>query len=181
MPSGAKNWCFTLNNWTHDERDLLDALGSEGNGIRYLTYGEEVGAEGTPHLQGYVSFSARRTLSYVRRLLSLRAHYEVARGSPESNRDYCQKDGSFKEFGSLPGGQGQRNDLLNAVSAIKPGKRRREVLEEFPLAFARGYKMLHDLLELNAKRRCWVPEVHVYFGKPGTGKSRKAFEECPGS
>lgn len=92
--SNAKCWCFTLNNplpsATIDE-DLTD----------YQVIGNEVGKEGTPHLQGYVIFKKPYYLTGVKKLLQ-KAHWEVAKGTPEQNRTYCTKDGNFVEKGDLP-------------------------------------------------------------------------------
>jgi len=92
--SFAKCWCFTLNNPLANERidpDLYD----------YLVVGDEVGASGTPHHQGYVVFKKPYYPSGVKKILS-RAHWEVAKGSAQQNRVYCTKDGKFVETGFIP-------------------------------------------------------------------------------
>lgn len=83
----ARNWTFTLNNY----EGLLDiALFSD---CTYSIYQEEVGESGTPHLQGYLQFSCRKRLAFLRDLVGLEgAHFEVARGTPEENKVYCSKD-----------------------------------------------------------------------------------------
>lgn len=45
-----------------------------------LYVAKEVGAEGTPHLQGYVTFKGSRRLGGLKKLQS-RAHWEPAKGS----------------------------------------------------------------------------------------------------
>jgi len=110
--SGAKHWCFTINNYTEEEYEsLCDVLADKGY---YWIAGREVGEGGTPHIQGYVSFSRRITLQSIRSLLSDRGHYEVARGSPSKNRAYCSKDGNFREGGEPPkeGGPKRTRDEL---------------------------------------------------------------------
>jgi hypothetical protein len=178
MPNGAKNWCFTLNNYTEEDVALLDALGSELAGIKYLVYGKEVGENGTPHLQSYVSFDRRRGLAYCRSLISSRAHFEIARGSACQNAEYCKKEGDAKEFGVVPRGQGARNDLVSVVQAIKDGASKRELLDVHPQAYARAYRMCQDALLIFGKCRQWQPEVVVYWGETGTGKTRRAYEEA---
>lgn len=106
----SSRWCFTLNNYTDDEVTAIDALlGSDA--VRYAVYGKEVGASGTPHLQGFVILGNPQRMSYLRRRLSARAHYESARGTSEQNRTYCIKDGDAYEFGVFPQNQGHRSDL----------------------------------------------------------------------
>lgn len=104
MPNRAKRWCFTLNNYTDGEVELLDQL-FQSDHVTYGVYGFETGASGTPHLQGFVVFEQEKRLTQVKRLVSERAHFEVARGTPVQAADYCKKDGDFKEYGECPTGR----------------------------------------------------------------------------
>lgn len=106
--SRAKRWVFTLNNPTPEEVVNLNNLGPQ---VEYLVFGNEVGENGTPHLQGYVHFKAAVRFTTAKNKLSPRVHLEVARGSPEEAATYCKKDGNFQEYGVLPEGQGKRRDL----------------------------------------------------------------------
>lgn len=178
MPNGAKHWCFTLNNYSEDDVALLRAIGTEGNGVSYLCFGREVGESGTAHLQGFISFQSRRALRYCRDLISDRAHFESAKGSPQQASEYCKKEGDYEEFGSCPRGRGSRSDLSDAVKAVKEGATRRVLIEEHPAAYSRAHRMLNEALSLYARPRDWVCEVYVFWGETGTGKTRKAFEEC---
>jgi len=56
MAKGTRAWCFTLNNYTEEERDALRSLK-----CKYIVFGYERGEEGTPHLQGYVHLSTQKT------------------------------------------------------------------------------------------------------------------------
>lgn len=110
--SRAKRWCFTLNHPQDDEEQaLVDA--AERDDIEYLVFGRERGSSGTPHLQGYVIFTAAIRIRTVKsRLGSLRYHLEVSRGTPKEASDYCKKDGDYEEFGECPEvSQGKRSDL----------------------------------------------------------------------
>lgn len=176
MPNGAKHWCFTINNYNADEHAQLVALGSERAGVAYIVVGKEVGESGTPHLQGFISFEQRRSLHYVRTYVSARAHFEPAKGKPSQAAAYCKKDGDYIEFGSCPGGAGRRCDIHAAVEAVKNGMGRRELIETYPGVYSRCSKSLDTLLYLYGPKRNWVPNVYVFWGAPGTGKSRKAFE-----
>jgi len=51
----SRAWCYTINNFTEEDRDGLRALT-----CAYNIFGYERGDEGTPHLQGYVQFAKRR-------------------------------------------------------------------------------------------------------------------------
>lgn len=107
--SRAKNWCFTLNNYTHE--DVARILGLEAEvSVSYCVFGREIGESGTPHLQGFVSFKERKTRASVVALLG-QAHFTVAR-RVQNSIEYCKKDGDFSEFGTPPVvSQGQRSDI----------------------------------------------------------------------
>lgn len=180
MPNGAKNWCWTLNNWTEDDVSKLIAIGTERVGVSYLCYGKETGEEGTPHLQGFISFDRRRSLSYVRNFVNDRAHYEIARGTPAENRAYCSKDGEFSEFGACPEGRGRRTDLEGCIIDLKAGRSKREILESHPTVFAKYPRFVSEVSLLYGKKRDWKPEVYVYWGETGTGKTKRAHEEAQG-
>lgn len=108
MP-GSKNWCFTLNNYTQVDVDRLSSLETEPV-VSYCIFGREVGESGTPHLQGFISLSQRKTLNWLVTTLG-QAHFSVARNVSKSI-EYCKKEGSFTEIGPPPQtSQGQRSDL----------------------------------------------------------------------
>jgi len=105
----TRHWCFTINNWTEDTEQLLGELG-EDDGVEYLVFGREVAPEtGTRHLQGFVTFAARRRFDYVRRSFP-GAHIEAARGTPYEAAEYCKKDGDFEQFGTPPKGRGSSSN-----------------------------------------------------------------------
>lgn len=105
----AKNWCFTLNNWSQQEQDHIHERAQSAL-ITYLVSGREVGDNGTPHLQGFVVFADRKSLTQAKSILGARLHLEVTRSSVANAANYCKKDGDYDEFGSPPVGQGRRTD-----------------------------------------------------------------------
>jgi len=176
MPSQAKHWCWTLNNYTEDELASLQALGNELPEITYIIWGKEKGQEETPHLQGYVAFKRRKSLQAAKRLLSDRAHCEIARGSPKQAAEYCQKDGDYEEYGKLPGGQGKRSDLELCTHLIKEGKTTRELAEVCPQVLLRYGSGVQRLRMHFRPERKGPPELWVLWGKTGTGKTRRVWE-----
>jgi len=118
--SRAKHWCFTLNNYTEEDVLIVDGLLDACEECTYVIYGKEVGESGTPHLQGFISFSKRLRLSQVRTVFPSNPHLEVSR-NPLHAINYCKKDGDFYEFGTWVGGQGARGDLDAFKDAVKAG------------------------------------------------------------
>lgn len=140
----AKNWCFTLNNYTSDERSFIESLYPET--ASYLCFGREIGAVGeTPHLQGYIQLKKRYRLTGVKKLLP-RAHLEVAKGSPAQNKEYCSKEGDFYEFGSVTRPR-QRSDLMDVKEAIKAGMTMKELREHHSEAVAKYPRFIRDYMD----------------------------------
>jgi hypothetical protein len=118
----GKRWCFTLNNYTSGETQLLSDLFVSEH-VSYAIFGREISQTGTPHLQGYVHFSDRKEFNQAKSLLGSRCHLEVSRGTPKEASDYCKKDGDFTEFGSLNADsqQGKRNDWERLRDFLQSG------------------------------------------------------------
>jgi hypothetical protein len=119
-----KHWCFTLNNYTgaHIERLLRLQVTPNQNApapndyIDYLIFGKEIGEEGTPHLQGFVSFHSRKRMNQVISLLG-QCHLSLARDVTASI-EYCKKDNDYTEVGKPPT-KGKRNELESFKEAVK--------------------------------------------------------------
>jgi len=88
--SRGRAWCWTLNNPTEEEIASIKDLE-----VKYLIFGNEVGENGTPHLQGYVVFLNPVTLAQAKGRLSTRVHLEKPKGSAAQNIAYCSKDGDI--------------------------------------------------------------------------------------
>ena len=88
--SASKIWCFTINNYNHNDIVLLSSL--YPNEAEYICFQEEQGLEtGTPHLQGVVKFNnSIRPLEYkpLKKLSS--GHWTKCRNYAASI-DYCHK------------------------------------------------------------------------------------------
>lgn len=84
--SRNRNWCFTLNNWTPEEKKAITKIANAE-----YAFQEEKGANGTPHLQGVIMFKNARTMSSVKRLIP-RAHLEVMKGTKSQAVAYATKD-----------------------------------------------------------------------------------------
>lgn len=84
----SKYWCFTLNNYTKDEMDQLETIFKSFK-IEYY-FGEEVGENGTPHLQGFIKSGSK--IRPLEKIKNKRIHWEKTKGNEEQNITYCSKD-----------------------------------------------------------------------------------------
>lgn len=164
----GKRFTFTVNHWTPDDEKLFQSLECQ-----YLVYGREVGEEGTPHLQGFVTFKSNKRFAGLKKLHPT-AHWEAARESSSVNADYCKKDGDYFEKGETPS-KGKRTDLLKIAEAVKAGKSLLEVSDMSPDTYIRNYRGIANYAALHVKdydaddvRGIWL------YGPPGTGKSHHA-------
>ena len=55
--SPSKHWCFTLNNYSMDDIKVLK--NTDSSIVPRYVFQEEIGEEGTPHLQGYINFNKK--------------------------------------------------------------------------------------------------------------------------
>ncbi len=123
----AKDWVFTLNNYTDEEYDALMAkYDVEEVQIRYMVVGKEVGESGTPHLQGFIQMKAKKSLTQMKDIVGQRAHLKKRR--PQEAADYCKKDGNWEQKGEISV-SGQRNDLTLMAKQLMQGMTPTELLE----------------------------------------------------
>ena len=86
--SPAVKWCFTWNNPPTDWEDLLTQNEKFRSSKKYM-FQPEVGASGTPHIQGFIIF--QRKLRPTSCGLSKKIHWEKMKGSVKDNIEYCSK------------------------------------------------------------------------------------------
>lgn len=82
----SRAYCLTINNYTDKERQFACEYGP----CEYIIVGDEIGKEGTRHLQIYFRLKNAKSFSKVKKEFP-RAHIEIAKGSDEQNRAYCSK------------------------------------------------------------------------------------------
>jgi len=179
MASGrGRGWCFTLNNYTPAEVTTLHAIP-----YSYLVYGKEIGANGTPHLQGYLHFTNAKKFTQVKALLGLRYHLERRKGTLQQAIEYCKKDGEFFEFGNKPitskeKGQAEKDRWARILSLAKQGQVDQLQLEFPKESILHGPRLL-ALHEPATKPLDGVLSHEWWVGPTGTGKSRLLWELYP--
>ena len=169
--SRSRGYCFTLNNYSSEEYSSLLSTPCS-----YLVLGKEVGAEGTPHLQGYIYFPSGKTLSSLKKI-NPRAHWEIAKGDSLQNYNYCTKDGDFEEVGTRPltakeKGETQKSKWASIKASAQQGK-----LDEIdPKIFTLHYRSLLAIAKDFAPMPADADDTTGiwYWGASGTGKSRTA-------
>lgn len=111
----ARAWSFTLNNWTEDEYHNLINYEST-----YIIIGKETApTTGTPHLQGYIRFKNAVRLTTLCAAFP-KIHWEPAKGTPEQNITYCQKENNWEEHGERPSTTGHLAGIItNCLYDIK--------------------------------------------------------------
>jgi Putative viral replication protein len=149
MVARFKKWCFTLNNYTNDH--VLFLTGLFPDKCKYLVFGKEIGASGTPHLQGFIWLITEASLVQALALLGCPGiHIEVAKGSPQQASAYCKKDGDVTEVGELKSGSGKRNDwhdLRDWLKSLPLPPSDLELLEQCPHLMARHRASIHWMIQ----------------------------------
>lgn len=201
MPNGAKRWCFTINMASDDARNdemycwgLSPSDGAQGNWvhykqeIEYLHFQEEQGAMGTHHLQGFVIFTKKHDLNWVKKFHP-RAHWEVARGTNKQADDYCHKEdtrvdgGMHLTIGKLPEKEppGKAAERLQRAAEeldiIKEGFKRPAEIDSYTLmqtGFLPAFKELTS--DILGPYRGPDFEIITLIGPPGTGKSAAIYK-----
>lgn len=85
--SPAKNWCFTLNNYNSSDIDDIILIGSDGSN-KYV-FQEEIGEEGTIHLQGLIQFGTK--VRPINMFKNKTIHWEKTKNVKASIL-YCSKE-----------------------------------------------------------------------------------------
>lgn len=179
--SRAKNWCLTWNNY--DEVSMQKCF--DDLICAYLVFGREISESGTEHIQGYVSFLERKTLSQVRQLIPT-AHWEVMRGTPTQASQYCKKEKNFLEKGEMPLAQTEKGhsaslEQWTRIHELAKTGDKDKFLNEFPM---HSFLHMNKFVDLTTSYRKKpkpndVIENHWYLGKSGSGKSRTARMRYP--
>lgn len=176
-------WVFTLNN--PDEDEVLIPQSWNPEDYKYLVYQLERGEEGTPHLQGYISFVQQKRFSEFRKYFAGdRAHIAVAKGTASQNKAYCTKEeGRIQgpwEYGIMPN-PGKRSDLLACKEMLDSGASLKELSDAYFSQFMRYSRGFKEYILLHTEPRDWEMEVEVVHGPTGTGKSRYCLDNFPGA
>jgi len=189
MPNGARNWCGTLQlaDETLDVETWFNRLFNDGI-VKFATGQIERGHETEhAHLQFYIQCSKRLSLNQVKKMVNDKAHWEIARGTAQQCIDYCTKEDT-RVVGPWAIGEastpGQRNDINHAADLVLQGNSMKEVAGECPAVYIKYHRGLHafrNLMLYSTPRdlKDAGPEVWIFWGDSGAGKTKRAFETWP--
>ena len=108
-----------------------------------------------------------------------RAYVEEQRRTRDEAREYCRKAGRVEgpwEYGVWMSGAGHRTDMETVLDALKEGKTEEEILDAYPVEWARHYKVIERYRMIKAPKRLFKTAFHVHVGDSGTGKTRRVEE-----
>lgn len=167
----SRLWCGT-----NFDLDLdWHAIFAKGD-CKYIAYGDETcPTTNKSHQQFFVLFhNQRSSMKNVSKLFG-NCHVEPCKGSLQQNERYCSKEGELVEFGERPA-QGQRNDIEECMAMVKEGASELEIALAAPRLWCQYGRRFEDFRALLQPDREWKTECRVWWGPPGSGKSRAARE-----
>lgn len=174
----SRAWVFTWNNYPVEAFDILSARRVE---FSACFVGKEVGASGTPHLQGVIISKKPCRLAHLVRLFP-GVHFEPMRGSEAQAVEYTKKEGNPDRLDWDDRAQGSRTDLAAVCAVIKANPRTgpREVALTMPTAFVKYHAGVTALARVSVPVPPLIVQRHVkwFFGPTGTGKSWTALREA---
>lgn len=110
----TRGWFFTLNNYTQEDiRFFTDVLDTD----KYM-FQEEIGTNGTPHLQGVIYFANARTFHQMKQL-HRRVHWAVCRSIARSV-EYCCKEDTRAPSGHIYYRGFTIPEPLDIISELRP-------------------------------------------------------------
>lgn len=178
----ARRFCFTI----FDVDRFYMFFDPAKADLRYICFQTEITpTTGERHVQGYIELNGPQRMTGVKRILGDQtAHIEQARGSADSNIDYCTKEDTREPnteptvYGERPE-QGKRSDLISFVDSVKAGYSDRQILDDHPKEFIRFNRCMLSVRTAMATPRTGKPNVSVFWGPTGTGKSARAHLRLP--
>jgi hypothetical protein len=186
-------WVFTINHQDNGDPhdDCCDPREWENiaNLRSFVFQFERAPTSNTLHKQGGLRLKEARNLSWLKKHVCGHAHWEIARGSPESIAAYCSKDETRANPAEDPywfnkddwgSKQGTRTDLEGVQEALRSGASLAQVAEEHFGVFLRYSRGIERYVALHEPKRDAKldPRIYVFWGAPGVGKSRRATWEA---
>lgn len=198
-PTG-RYWCGTVQDIT--KPPTSEGFESAKCKVDFFVYQlEKAPSTGKLHYQAYFEFAKRHHRSTLCKRFP-HIYWELRRGNKQSCVKYCTKQQTrvadpvwypaeeqpintnllVDEHGEpilrqSNAQQKRKSELDDVVKAIVEKKyNAKQIAQEFPKSYIRSYNGIANLLAKLAPRRNIKPEVIVFYGLPGSGKTRSAYE-----
>lgn len=175
-------WCFTINNPNARDWQSIRELWK----FDAICWQLERGESGTLHIQGCVLFSRSIRGKTVSKMLGGRSSNSPARFLA-SAVVYAQREDKREPgtdpfmYGTFPSGQGARTDWDQLHLLVRNNAQRSLLYDNHFGLLCRSPNGISRAISHYAPNRAWKSEVHVYWGKTGTGKTYRASTENPGA
>lgn len=181
MKNKSRYFIFTIQNPLEKDLERFIKLAESLERHRYIVFGlENAPSTGTKHIQGYIQLKEAQRFTFLQGYFDFKNkdgtlnkfHIQIARGTPEENKNYASKEGKLYEFGE-PSYQGKRTDLIEIKEAVKEDPRNisrivdEKVTNHQQLRFAEGLARYY----LPDRDPNTPPEVFWIFGPTGIGKT----------
>lgn len=167
-----KSWMYTINNYTESDEKRLQGLD-----CTFHVYGREVGENGTPHLQGCITFQNSMRFKAASRLLG--GHLTVPKVLDHA-RNYCMKDSDC--FLKDNRRQGERTDIAQVSELLLGGASIKEAALKHSAVYVKYPQGFKDIATYAQKQRTAKPFVCWFYGPTGVGKTSSVYAiEEPGS
>lgn len=147
-----RNWFFTLNNYTDEEFEVLKNIITQ-----YTVINEEIGNDGTPHLQGCLFYKNGKTFTAIKKI-NKRIHWEIIRNKAKAI-EYCKKSETRKE-GTTPyiNGSVQEEKKIRCIEKLYPWQQ--DIIN----------LMEKEIEEPNDRRINWIYSEKGNIGKTALAK-----------
>lgn len=183
-PTRRNSYAFTLFSYSDEDiarfRALTESPGEDQQpAARYIVFQEEITPlTNVPHLQGYIELLRPYSMRSAKRIFANNSiHLEFRRGTSKQASDYCKKHETRKP-GTEPfesGTRARQNELyVTAVDAVVGGSTLTSIAHSHPTEYVRHYRGLAALKEKLTQPRNFKPEVYIFYGPTGSGKTYDA-------
>ena len=161
---------FTVNNFTQEDIEWVNALEA-----LKITVSSETGEEGTPHLQGAITFNRVYRFSQLKKIQP-KAHWELAKATQDFN--YCKKAGATIIRDEDTKKPGKRTDIEVIRDELEAGADMVQVLKKArSMQSVQFAKVWFTEIEQHLPKGTQI-EISWYYGCTGAGKTRAVLEAC---